>query len=191
MTAARHTHMMRTQAMLAAGSTGKPRLGLVSSYNPATYAVKVKVQPDDIETGWLPIVTHMAGQGWGIYAGPANGDQAIVVFQEGDRETGVCLGFLPSDTDKPPSVPSGEVQVIHKSGAFLKFLSDGTVNIVSTAGINSTGPWNHTGTLHTSDNITCDKTVTATTDVIGGGKSLKNHTHSGVTAGAATSGPPV
>lgn len=34
-------------------------------------------------------------------------------------------------------------------------------------------------------------TIAGTNDVTGGGKSLKTHTHSGVTAGAGTSGPPV
>jgi phage baseplate assembly protein gpV len=38
--------------------------------------------------------------------------------------------------------------------------------------------------------VNVDKTVTATTDVVGGGKSLKSHIHTGVTSGSGTSGPP-
>lgn len=40
-----------------------------------------------------------------------------------------------------------------------------------------------------SGNITA-ATITGTTDVIGGGKSLKTHTHGGVQTGTGTSGPP-
>lgn len=40
-------------------------------------------------------------------------------------------------------------------------------------------------------NLHIGGTVTADTDVVGGGKSLKTHTHSGVTTGGGISGPPV
>ena len=43
--------------------------------------------------------------------------------------------------------------------------------------------------LTVKGNINCDKTITAKTDVVGGGKSLKSHTHnitSGSSAGATT-----
>lgn len=45
-------------------------------------------------------------------------------------------------------------------------------------------------TIHVTGDINCDKTVTAATDVVGGGKHLKTHTHSGVATGTGTSGPP-
>lgn len=38
--------------------------------------------------------------------------------------------------------------------------------------------------------VDCTQTITADTDVIGGGKSLKTHTHGGVDTGGGTSGPP-
>lgn len=52
------------------------------------------------------------------------------------------------------------------------------------------------GTLHVTGAITCDAdvtasgTVTGTTDVVGGGKHLKTHTHGGVQTGSGTSGGP-
>jgi phage baseplate assembly protein V len=189
--AARHANHMRMQAALAAGKVGKPKAGTVTDYDPAAYSVKVMLQPEGIETGWLPIVTAMAGNGFGVYFGPANGDQAVVSFLEGDREVGWCTGFLPSDVDAPPTVPAGEIHVIHKAGAFVKFLTDGTVSIEADAGILSKGPWTHTGTLHVTDEVTADKSVTASVDVVGGGKHLKTHVHSGVTAGAGNTGQPV
>lgn len=183
MTVARLANQMRMQAALSQGLIGKPKQGLVTSYDPDHYAVKVKLQPEGIETGWLPIETPMSGVGWGVYFGPSNGDLATVVFLEGDREVGWCMGFLPNDADKPPKVLAGEMHLIHKGGSFLKFLADGKIH--------SHGAWEHDGTLHTTQDINCDTTVTATTDVVGGGKHLKTHTHSGVTAGAGNTGAPV
>lgn len=173
------------------GRDAATRDGIVSSYDPSKFAVKVRLQPDDIETGWLPIRVSQAGNGWGVYAAPAIGDLATVEFLEGDELVGRVSGFLPNDQDQPPAVPSGELWLVHKAGAFIKLLTDGTLHIVAAAGIQSQGPWTHTGTLHTTDNITCDKTVTATTDVVGGGKSLKSHVHSGVTTGGGNTGQPV
>lgn len=52
------------------------------------------------------------------------------------------------------------------------------------------------GTLHVTGAITCDdditssKTVTGQTDVVGGGKHLKTHTHSGVQSGGSNTGAP-
>jgi len=42
-----------------------------------------------------------------------------------------------------------------------------------------------------TENINCSKTVTATTNVIGGGKSLISHVHSGVQTGINNTGAPV
>jgi hypothetical protein len=59
------------------------------------------------------------------------------------------------------------------------------VNVTAPGGMTITTP-----TLHITGDVNCDKTVTATPDVVGGGKSLKTHVHTGVTTGGGTSGPP-
>jgi len=191
MSAARHQNHMRMQAALAEGRLGKPKGGLVTDYDPDAFAVKVLLQPEQIETGWLPIATIMAGNGFGVFCGPVNGAQAMVSFLEGDKEVGWCTGFVASDIDVPPKVLAGEVFVVAKAGQFAKFLADGTISLQATAGIVSKGPWTHTGTLHVTDEVTADKSVTATVDVVGGGKHLKTHVHSGVAAGGANTGQPV
>lgn len=176
MSTARIGNQIHTRAAQAMLQNARTRLGTVSSYNPNTYEVKIKLQPEGIETGWLPINVLQAGAGWGVYCGPAIGDQALIAFPEGDIESGQCLGFVPNDSDPPPVVQSGEMHFIHHAGWFLKFLADG---------IHSMGPWTHTGDINVTG------TVTATTDVIGGGKSLKTHTHSGVQSGGSNTGQPV
>lgn len=178
MSAGRQTNQMRMQALLAMGALGKPKHGLVTSYDGSAGAnrVKVMLQPEGIETGWLPITTLMAGQGFGAYFGPSQGDQATVLFQEGDREVGFCIGFLGSDADPPPAVQSGEIHLIAKTGQFVKLLADGTIDAQADANttltltpggtITSKGTWNHTGTFTASGEGTFN-----------GGHTVSQHTH--------------
>lgn len=196
MSGARHQNHMRMQAALAQGLVGKPKGGLVTDYDPDHYAVKVMLQPENIETGWLTIETAMAGNGYGIYAAPTNGDQAMVSFLEGDKEVGWCTGFLPNDVDQPPSVPAGQIWVLHKDGAFLKFLPDGVVALTAPGGFDVTADTTITGKLHVTDDVTLDSDLNVDGDtaftgsnVIHGGKNIgKTHEHSGVTTGGGNTG---
>ncbi|QGP52530.1 Mu-like prophage protein gp45 (plasmid) [Piscirickettsia salmonis] len=47
-----------------------------------------------------------------------------------------------------------------------------------------------TGNVKTSGTINCDQTITASSDVVGGGISLKSHTHGGVQTGGGTTSAP-
>lgn len=172
-------------AKMAAGGFGKPKEGLVSSYDPDAGAVKVRLQPEDIETGWCPIQLLMAGAGFGVYAGPAVGDLALILFAEGDVDHGICVGFLPNDEDRPPRVESGELHLIHKDGAHLKFLNDGTIV--------SKGRWVHDGDFEPSGDIKGGGDITdniPSNDVTV--KTLRDkydaHAHTGVQTGGGTSG---
>ena len=175
-------------AQMAAAGFAHAKIGWVSSYDPDAYLVKVLLQPEGTETGWLPIVTAMAGAGFGVYYGPhadpgAGGDQAVIIFQEGDATSGICIGFLPNDIETPPHVATGEIHLKAKgSTAKVIMKPDGTIA--------SAGAWTHTGTLHVTDEVTADKSVTATVDVVGAGKSLKGHKHLGITTGSGVSGIP-
>ena len=86
--------------------------------------------------------------------------------------------------------PSGELYITN-GGAKITLKPDGNIELDPSATLTILGNVEVQGTLHSTQNITCDTTITATTDVIGGGKSLKTHTHSGVTSGGSNSGPPV
>jgi phage baseplate assembly protein V len=141
-----------------------------------------------------------------------------VHFQEGGQSAGFITGRFWNDSERPLATPSGEAWVVHKSGSVLKFHNDGSVELVTNQDLNATvgrnanvtvtgnltanvsgaanvavtgnitssaATWNHTGNMNVTG------TVTASTDVVGGGKSLKTHTHSGVTPGGGVSGAPV
>lgn len=200
--------------MLAAdrlqNSVAKPRLGTVSGYDPNTYMVKVQLQPEGVETGWLPLGSPFVGSGFGIAVGPAIGDQVEVQFPDGDLSSGVVSMRFYSDAARPPAVPSGEVWIVHSSGSLLKLHNDGSIEINATAGIK------YTGTSHAFHGpVTMDQTLQATGQISGQGGlaisggsgasvqgnmnitggdvkadtiSLKGHVHSGVQTGGGTTG---
>lgn len=68
---------------------------------------------------------------------------------------------------------------------------DGSKKIaISESGIEVVGDISVTGDITATGDISAQGTVTGTTDVIGGGISLKNHVHGGVTGGTGTTGVP-
>lgn len=165
-----HINAMRQTAHALGKDRAGTRMGTISGYDASNYLAKVLLQPDGFETGWLPIGAMAVGNGWGIQVGPSIGDLVEVEFQEGEIDSGLITLRYFNDAARPNAVPSGEFWLVHKSGSFIKFLSDGSIS--------SSGAWNHTGTF------------TASIDVVGGGKSLKTHTHGGVSTGVGNTGGP-
>lgn len=122
---------MRAQALSAGNTRADARMGLVTSYDPNRYAVKVQLMPEGAETGWLPLASPWIGNGWGMFAAPTPGDMIEVHFQEGSPEAGyACLRFY-NDHDRPLPCPSGEFWLVHASGSMLKFHNDGSVELTA------------------------------------------------------------
>jgi phage baseplate assembly protein gpV len=106
------------------------RVGLVQSYDPKQYAVKVQLQPEGTLTGWIPLTAQAIGNQFGIYAAPNIKDQVEIQFQEGDQNTPrVVNRYFSQNADKPAEVQAGEYHIIHGSGAVHRILQDGTVQI--------------------------------------------------------------
>lgn len=93
-----------------------PRAGIIDSYDPKAHAVKVKMQPEGILSGWIPIATQNVGGGHGLMVGPEIGAQVVVGFLEGDVEAPFLMGRIFSDQERPPQVASGDVLIKHKDG---------------------------------------------------------------------------
>lgn len=165
------------------------RHGLVTSYDPEKHLAKVMFQPEQQESGWLPIETGHIGAGYGIAIGlqpgdgKKTGDQVVVRFQEGDFEGGKIVQRVHSDDQKPPVVQSGEIVVwsrFQKSdggpesaegakgglGQKFYFKNDGTLTITdgngATTVYNGEGSINHTATVDISHDAGQNYTVTAT-----------------------------
>jgi len=118
---------IKGQAVALVRSQGQPRFGIVTSVDPVSYAARVVLQPEGVQTGWLPILSPWVGGGWGFVAVPNLGDQVLVVPQEGDAEHGVIIGCSYSSANRPPVGQPGELRIVHASGASLTFGNDGSV----------------------------------------------------------------
>lgn len=127
---------IRAQAALSDGKM-IVRIGQVSEYATDTYSARVKIQPENMETGFLPIWSPWIGNGWGMFCPPADalttppGDSVIVLFQEGDSGAGIIIGGLFNDSDRPLPVPMGEFWLVHKTNSKIQLLNTGDVNVVS------------------------------------------------------------
>ena len=123
----RFWNSMKARAAGLDGVAGVARFGLVTSFDPAAHAARVQIQPENVLSGWLPVLSCWVGGGWGLAAPLTPGDQVLVVAQEADAEQGVVLGCVWSAVDKAMNVPSGELWLVHQTGSFLKLLNDGSI----------------------------------------------------------------
>ncbi len=183
------TNIMRREAMRAMSKTATVRIGIVSAYDPSNYSAKVRIQPEDAETGWVPITTPWSGAGWGMFCPPTPGDVVDVHFQEGGKLAGFVSLRHYGDQFRPLSVPAGEFWIVDKAGSYFKFLTGGIVQFHAASAINSSAPiWNHTG------DFTVNGEIRATGDIIdrsmSGGYTMASfratydsHTHGGVQGG--------
>ncbi len=120
---------LKAQAVALDRSQGQARFGVVASADAARHVVRVRLQPEGVLTGWLPVASPWVGAGWGIFCLPSPGHQVLVVAQEGDAEHGVVVGGCFSDPRPPPPGAVGELVLRHASGASLRLANDGTVRV--------------------------------------------------------------
>ncbi|MGE4482006.1 phage baseplate assembly protein V [Acidocella sp.] len=122
-------NMIRAGAGGLDGMMGMVRFGLVSSFDPVSYSAKVMIQPENVLSGWLPVLSPWVGAEWGMAAPLPPGTQVVILAQEGDAEQGVIAGAVWSAEDKAVPAPAGELWLWHRSGSFLKLLNDGTIQM--------------------------------------------------------------
>lgn len=123
------------------------KIGTVSGYDPEKYLVKVDFQPYDNqqipETSWVPIASLHAGTNRGVFTPPKLQDQAIVAFGDGVYQNGVLLGYIFSDVDVPPTVPSGTFLLQIGNGSDISTISiaeNGSLTISSSQSVTITAP---------------------------------------------------
>ena len=168
------------------------RLGTVADVDHG--AARVRVQTDGNTTDWLPWFALRAGNtiDW---SAPSVGEQVAILAAEGVMNGGMVLRGLYSSAFPAPESAPGKHVTRHGDGAPITYDEDshalsavlpagGTATITADGGITLNGPVTINGTAYVS------QTLTAVTDVIGGGKSLKGHAHPGIEPGSGISGPP-
>ena len=108
-------------------SLAQPRVGTVTSVDPTTARAKVQIQPENVLTGWLPVLSQWTGAGWGISCPPSLGDQVLIIPREGHMEAGIIIGRFFSDIARPPPAEAGEVIIAHSSGVSLSLKNSGVI----------------------------------------------------------------
>jgi hypothetical protein len=194
--------------------------GIVQSYNAVqgTVVVQVAIQANitDLDTGAVTPTTidllrdvpvcYLGGGGMVATFPIQQGDTALVIFasrsisawwqnggvqkQTAPRMHSLSDGFAfigpRSLANSIPNVSTTTAQFRSLDGStFVEIASGQVVNIVAPGGANITG------SLSVNGNVSITGTATATGEVEGNGIKLSTHTHSGVTSGGGTSGPPV
>jgi phage baseplate assembly protein V len=173
------------------------RLGTVESIDLAGAHCRVRV--GEIVTGDIPWLSPAAGA-TRIWCPPSVGEQVLLICPDGDEEAGIALAGLYSDAHPAPA----DTAVFHAAfadGAMLGYdpigniltvtlPAGGTATIDAPGGLTVNGPVTLNGVVTITDNVAVTGKLTASDDVVGGGKSLKAHIHKGVQAGGAVSGPP-
>lgn len=127
-------NIMAIRSSMAQSAFSGTRQGVISAYDPKEYAIKVELQPTGEETGWIPLETPWAGNGFGFAAGPIIGAEVKVDFDSGSVGVGMGGGQFYNNEDRCPGPPSGELWIVHQSGSMLKFLNSGKIVIQDSAG---------------------------------------------------------
>lgn len=169
------------------------RVGLVDSVD--LVAGKVVVSFGDQTTppiDWLMTVGDTT-----VWIPPTVGQQILVVTPEGDVEQAIALNGLPSSAFAPlfaglknaiRFADGAQVSYDPEAGE-LDVHTPGNVTITAPGGVVIAGGTTITGDVAITGSVTVSETLTATTDVVGGGKSLKDHKHTGGTISGQTGTP--
>ncbi|WP_257575834.1 phage baseplate assembly protein V [Sphingomonas sanguinis] len=169
------------------------REGLVASVDHDAGTCTVDLS-DDLTTGPVPFLSPRMGN-VRVWLPPAIGEQVLVLAPEGDTARGIVIGGLASDAR--PQVGRGPGAAIEfgdgarlaydpqTHGLTITLPAGGTAAIVADGGLSLKGPLSVEGAVDITGKLT------ASDDVVGGGKSLKGHIHDKVQPGQGVSGKPV
>lgn len=172
------------------------QIGIIQSVDLATATCTVEI--DGEESAPMPWMEISMGK-LRTWCPPAKDEQVVVFAMDGEAGNGIVLRGLPS-TAFPPAGNSETYTMIWDDGTSISYdpatktltttLPAGSTVAVTADDVTIMGNVTITGDVAITGDATVSGTVTGENDVIGGGKSLKEHKHSGVQAGAAQTGPP-
>lgn len=140
---------------------GYAHLGIITSVNPTDYTVKVLLQPEAIETGFIPYCTPF----YGWVAPPVGGEQCLVLFERGNNNVPVAAMLLYWNESQAPGIASagdtqaGEILLKHSSGSYVKLTQDGKILINGNTEIDVTTPVLNITTTQTI-NLTATTSIT-------------------------------
>lgn len=168
------------------------REGVVVSVDLAAGTARVQFA-DELTTGDIPWLSARAGA-TRTWSPPAKGEQVVVLAPEADTARGIIIGSLSSDA-RPHPASDASTLAEYADGARIGYDPEAhalTARLPAgaTVLIEAEGGLRFKGDLDVEGDIRSTKTITAETDVLGGGKSLKGHVHTAVQPGSGVSGKP-
>ena len=201
--------LVKREASAQTARLATARFGLVTAVDPVAHAVKVTIQPESVESGWIPDPGFAAGS-LRISSPCEVGTQVLVTPVEGDAEHPVVTGRVfdaevsPASspyTGKPAQpgeyliaagqqgAPESNAQAVQNPAWFhvtptAIALGAGTVQLVLSG---STAVLSIGTTMFT---FAASGLLVAGGDVTASGISLDRHVHTGVQSGTSTTGLP-
>lgn len=168
------------------------REGTIASVDLGTGTCRVQIA-DDLTTGDIPWSSGRVGK-TSVWSPPSVGEQVLVLAPEADTERAIVFGSLSSDASPHPA-SDGSTLIAFEDGARILYNPEShTLDAVLPDGgkalIEAPGGIRLVGPLTVEGDIDLQGKMTATDDIVAGGKSLKGHKHTNVQAGGAVSGPP-
>ena len=174
------------------------RIGTVASVDAA--AGTCRVSTGEITTGDVPWLVPGAGS-FSVWSCPRVGEQVLLLCPEGDLEGALVLRGLYSTAHPAPRQRIDTTLIRFPDGAELEYdeaahtlnatlPSGGSAMLTADAGVTINGPFTVNGDTTLNGDAHVSQTLTADTDVVGGGKSLKGHKHGGVQTGSGQTGAP-
>ena len=169
---------MRTSEDTPTDADNLIRLGTIASVDLAAKRCVVALE-DGVESPPLRWLERRMGE-TRTHSPPSVGEEVVLLCPAGEIGGGVVVGGL-SNT-RFPSPASTAIDLIR--------FADGAVLSYDPAAHAASLTLPGGGTLNITADVNVTGTLTATVDVVGGGKSLKGHKHGGVQAGSAQTGAP-
>jgi phage baseplate assembly protein V len=176
------------------------RFGSVAAVDLAAARCTVTLDTD-VETPPLRWLETRMGK-TRVWSPPSVDEQVLLLCPNGELGSGIilrglsCDAFAPADNREIDLIKfdddavvsydaaAHELKIVLPDGGKLAITAPGGLAITATDGVEITADVTITG------DVTVSKTLTASTDVVGGGKSLKSHTHPGVQSGGSSTGAP-
>lgn len=206
------TELFKTAFREMAKSVGTSIPGHITGFDKDTQLAQVQIGIEQVDVNGkrfepaplIEVPVYVYGGAFSVECQIDGGTEGLIIFSQRCIDGWVDTGgvaknpilrfhdfsdafFLPGMRSQPNKITSFEnngVRLRNEDGSqFIWLKNDGTADITVTK-LNITGDIVHTGDQSSTGTITGD------IDVVGGGKSLKTHTHSGVTSGGSNTGPP-
>lgn len=189
------------------------RVGRIARVDLTTALCEVELgDPDEgpVETTWIQWGVIRAGRTI-VWSPPSGGEEVLLFCPDGDIAQAIPFGALYSGQFPAPGNAAREF-IRFADGAEIGYDPEAhhhditlpagaTARIEADGGVSIKGDVSIEGKLDVSGNIATEADLSVqgdadvqgevtAGDVIGGGKRLSSHTHTGVTSGGGSSGPP-